>query len=142
MSKIAVIYWSGTGNTEKMAMAIAEGARAEQADVEVFTAAAFDVDQASSFDAFAFGCPSMGAEELESDEFLPMYEGVTPQLGGKKVALFGSYGWGDGEWMRTWQDEIAPCGAVLVDEGLILNEQPDEEGLATCAELGKKLATA
>ena len=105
MSKIAVVYWSGTGNTEQMAESVADGARNAGADVTTFTAAEFDADKMDEFDAIAFGCPSMGAEQLEEDEFEPMFTACESKLSGKKIALFGSYGWGDGEWMRNW-DEI------------------------------------
>ena len=107
MGKYAVVYWSGTGNTEAMAEEIAEGIRAEGKQAELFTAAEFSDGQVAEYDGIAFGCPSMGAEELESEEFAPMFEAVLPLLKEKKVALFGSYGWGDGEWMRNWQADIA-----------------------------------
>ena len=118
--KIAVIYWSGTGNTEAMASAVAEGAGAELYSVSQFSG---DV---SEYDRLAFGCPAMGAENLEEGEFEPFFEGIESKLSGKKVALFGSYGWGDGEWMREWAERVRNDGAVLVnDEGLIANETPD-----------------
>ena len=140
MSKVAIVYWSGTGNTEAMANHIAEGAKQSSADVSVFQASDFKIDQVAGFDALAFGCPSMGVEELEDGEFAPMFESVKGLLSGKKVALFGSYGWGDGEWMRTWQSDVEADGISLVAEGLIINEMPDAEGEASCMELGKKLA--
>lgn len=104
MSKIAVVYWSGTGNTEAMAGAVAEGVTGAGGEASLLTAAEFDPSLVDSFDAIAFGCPSMGSEELEESEFAPMFEGCEPKLKGKKIALFGSYGWGDGEWMRTWEE--------------------------------------
>ncbi len=103
MSKIAVVYWSGTGNTEAMANEVAEGAKAAGAEVDVLTASEFGADKMDAYDAVAFGCPAMGAEELEDSEFEPMFSDCEGKLGGKKIALFGSYGWGDGEWMRTWK---------------------------------------
>ena len=105
MSKVAVIYWSGTGNTEAMAQAVAEGAKAAGAEVDLLTCA--DVNGVEAYDAVALGCPAMGAEELEDSEFLPMLESIEAALVGKKTALFGSYGWGDGEWMRTWETRCA-----------------------------------
>jgi flavodoxin short chain len=105
MNKLAVIYWSGTGNTRAMAEAVAEGAKAAGAEASLLTCA--EVKDVSPFDAVALGCPAMGAEELEDSEFLPMLESIEPTLPGKKVALFGSYGWGDGEWMRTWEARCA-----------------------------------
>ncbi len=138
--KTAIVYWSGTGNTEAMANAVADGAKAAGAEVSVFTAAQFTAAEAGGFDAFAFGCPSMGAEELEDSEFAPMFESVKSLLPGKKVALFGSYGWGDGEWMRTWQADCEAAGISLVADGLICNEAPDDEAKAQCEALGKALA--
>ena len=133
--KIAVMYWSGTGNTEAMASAVAGGAGAELYSVSQFSG---DV---SEYDRLAFGCPAMGAENLEEGEFEPFFEGIESKLSGKKVALFGSYGWGDGEWMREWAERVRNDGAVLVnDEGLIANETPDDAALADCKDLGAKLA--
>lgn len=134
MSKIAVVYWSSTGNTQRMAEAVAEAAGAE-----LFEASAFDAAKAAAYDAIAFGCPAMGAEELEDGEFQPMFEDVKPTLSGKKVALFGSYDWGDGEWMRTWSDDCAAAGINLVAEGLICNLEPDDEAIAKCKALGEAL---
>ena len=104
MSKIAVVYWSGTGNTEAMANSVLKGAADKGAETKLFTASEFDKDAMDGFDAVAFGCPSMGTEELEDTEFEPMFSSLTDKLNGKKIALFGSYGWGDGEWMRNWED--------------------------------------
>ena len=114
MSKVAVVYWSGTGNTEAMASAVVDGVREGGAKAELFTASEFDTSMLSSFDAVAFGCPSMGSEQLEDSEFEPMFNSCEGDLGGKKIALFGSYGWGDGEWMRSWEETCTADGAVLV----------------------------
>ena len=103
MSKVAVVYWSGTGNTEAMATAVAQGAKDKGADAVLLTAVEFDAAMMDTFDAVAFGCPSMGSEQLEDTEFEPMFTACEAKLSGKKIALFGSYGWGDGEWMRTWE---------------------------------------
>ena len=135
MSKIAVIYWSGTGNTQQMAEAIAN-----QAHADLFAASEFSPEKAANYDAFAFGCSAMGAEQLEEDEFEPMWNAVAPVLGSKKVVLFGSYGWGGGEWMRTWEETCRGDGANLVSEGVICNEAPDDEAEAACQALGKALA--
>lgn len=133
--KTAVIYWSGTGNTEKMAQAIADAAGAELYSVSDFNGNIAD------YDRVAFGCPAMGAEVLEEDEFEPFFTGVEGQLSGKTIALFGSYGWGDGEWMRNWVDRCNAAGAVVIDgEGLIANETPSDDDLAACKVLGEKLA--
>ena len=134
MSKVGIIYWSSTGNTEAMAQAVEEGAKAAGADVEIMEVADADVDKALSYDVLALGCPAMGDEE----PFLSDLEG---KVSGKKVAVFGSYDWGVGEWMRTWCGRAKDAGAELVDdEGLIVNNTPDDEGLAACRELGGKLA--
>lgn len=141
MSKIAVVYWSGTGNTEQMANAVAEGAKEAGAEVSTLTADQFSAAKVAEFDAIAFGCPAMGAETLEEDEFEPMFTGCESALSGKKLALFGSYGWGDGEWMREWAERVRNDGAALVnDEGLTANETPDDAALADCKALGAKLA--
>ncbi len=132
MSKVAVVYWSGTGNTEEMATVIAQAASAEVFSVDRFTA-----DMAANYDAFAFGCPSMGAEELEDSEFEPLWNDVKGSLSGKKVALFGSYGWGDGEWMRTWADECA--GMDLVGT-CICQDAPDDDAQTELAALGAALS--
>ncbi len=140
MSKIAVVYWSGTGNTEAMASAVADGAKAAGAEVEQFTAADFSAAQLGNYDAVAFGCPSMGSEELEDSEFAPMFESCESGLSGKKIALFGSYGWGDGEWMRNWAETCKNDGAVLVADPVICNDAPDEEATEACKALGTALA--
>lgn len=138
--KIAVVYWSSTGNTEAMAQAVAEGARKAGASAELFTATEFDGGKVDAFDAIAFGCPAMGAEELEDSEFAPMFEGCESRLSGKKIALFGSYGWGDGEWMRTWEDTCRNDGASLVCDSVICQEAPDDDALNACRSLGEALA--
>ena len=140
MSKVAVVYWSGTGNTEAMAVSVADGVKKAGGEAVVLTAGEFDSSMAASFDAIAFGCPAMGAEELEEDEFEPMFSACESELKGKKIALFGSYGWGDGEWMRTWEERCVSLGAVIACESVIANEAPDDEAAAKCVELGEKLA--
>ena len=139
MSKIAVVYWSGTGNTEAMAAAVQEGAADNGAEAVVLTAAEFDASMVDSFDAIAFGCPSMGAEELEDSEFAPMFHSCESKLSGKKIALFGSYGWGDGEWMRNWEDTCKGDGAVFACDSVICNDAPDDDAVAACKELGAAL---
>ena len=134
MSKIAVIYWSGTGNTQQMAEAIAN-----QAHADLFAASEFTADKAANYDAFAFGCSAMGAEQLEEDEFEPMWNAVAPVLGSKKVVLFGSYGWGGGEWMHNWERDCRSSGIQLACDSVICNEAPDDAALAACQTLGKAL---
>ena len=139
MSKIAVVYWSGTGNTEAMANAVLKGAKDKGAEAELFTASDFSADMAADFDGIAFGCPSMGTEELEDSEFAPMFDSVKDKLSGKKIALFGSYGWGAGEWMRNWENDCKSCGAVLAAESAICNYAPDDAAAAQCEALGAAL---
>lgn len=141
MSKIAVVYWSGTGNTEAMANEVAEGAKAAGAEVDVLTASEFGADKMDTYDAVAFGCPAMGAEELEDSEFEPMFSDCEGKLGGKKIALFGSYGWGDGEWMRNWVEQMEGAGATVVGgEDAICQEAPDEDAQDELKAMGKQLA--
>ncbi len=140
MSKVAVVYWSGTGNTEMMATAVLDGIKETGAEGVMLTAAEFDASMMDSFDAIAFGCPSMGAEELEESEFAPMFSSCEANLAGKKIALFGSYGWGDGEWMRNWETTCKDAGAVLACDFVICNDAPDDDAVTACKALGKALA--
>lgn len=133
--KKAVVYWSGTGNTEAMAKAVAQGAGGAQ----VFTASEFSAAKAAEFDSIAFGCPAMGAEQLEESEFEPMFEGVKGALAGKRVALFGSYGWGGGDWMQLWEDSCREAGINLVCNSVICEGEPDSSALANCKALGAAL---
>jgi flavodoxin I len=139
MSKIAVVYWSGTGNTEAMAHAVAEGIKEKAADATLFTASEFTADQINNYDAIAFGCPSMGAEELEESEFEPMFASCENYLSNKNIALFGSYGWGGGEWMRSWEERCLADGANIVCDSVICNDAPDSEALSECRALGASL---
>ena len=140
MSKVAIVYWSGTGNTEAMANAVAEGAKAQGAEATLFSAGEFDAALMDNFDAVVFGCPAMGAEVLEEGEFEPMFSACEAKLAGKKIALFGSYGWGDGEWMRNWEETCAADGAALACESVICQETPDDDALTACRALGAALA--
>ena len=137
--KVSIVYWSGTGNTELMAASAAEGTKRAGADVEMLTAAEADASVLKS-DALLFGCPAMGAEELEETEFEPFFSAIEGKLAGKKVGLFGSYGWGDGEWMRTWEENCRDKGANLVCDSVICQETPDDEALSACRSLGEALA--
>jgi len=138
--KVAVVFWSGTGNTESMADAVWRGARSVGAESEIFTAGNFSAAMMDSYDAVAFGCPSMGSEQLEESEFAPMFEGCLDKLFGKKIALFGSYGWGDGEWMRTWSDVCKAAGAEFACDYVICNNEPDDDVLEKCRQMGVALA--
>ena len=139
MSKVAVVYWSGTGNTEAMANAVAEGAKDKGAEVSLIDAASFSSDQVSAYDGIAFGCPAMGDEVLEESEFDPMFTDVEQALAGKKIALFGSYGWGDGQWMRDWEERSKTAGAVLTTDSVMANNEPDDDAIAACKALGASL---
>ncbi len=140
MEKVLVVYWSGTGNTEAMANAIADGVKAAGAEVDVMHVS--ENPSLSDYTKIAFGCPAMGAEELEESEFEPYFSSVEGDLSGKKVALFGSYDWGSGDWMQTWQDRVSEAGATLFKEGLTVNLTPDDDALATCEEFGKEFANS
>lgn len=137
MSKVAIVFWSATGNTETMANCIAEGAGAA---ATIVPCAEMDAAKLGGYDVVAFGCPAMGAEVLEEDEFEPMFTGCEAGLNGKKIGLFGSYGWGDGQWMRDWQERCQADGAVLAAEPVIANEDPDDDAIAACKALGAALS--
>lgn len=134
MNRIAVVYWSGTGHTQAMAEAIAKACEGA-----LFTAAEFSADKLAEYDAVAFGCPAMGAEVLEESEFQPLFDACKPHLNGKKIALFGSYGWGDGEWMRTWEEDCLGTGAQLACESVICQDDPDADAIAACQHLAQAL---
>ena len=140
MKKTAVIYWSGTGNTEAMANAVLEGMKQAGADAALLSVDDVKADEVISFDAVAMGCPAMGAEVLEETEFEPLYQSIKDKLSGKPAALFGSYGWGDGEWMRSWEDDCKSAGIQLVCDSVICCEAPDDDALDACRKLGAALA--
>ena len=139
MKKAAVIYWSGTGNTEAMANAVAEGMKDAGAEVSLLSADAVSAADLAGLDAVALGCPAMGSEVLEDMEFEPMFDGCKSSLKGKRVALFGSYGWGGGEWMHNWERDCRSSGIQLACDSVICNEAPDDAVLAACQALGKAL---
>ncbi len=139
MAKLAVVYWSDTGNTEAMAHAVVEGAKEKGAEVDLFQASDFSVEHVGDYDAIAFGCPAMGSEELEDSEFDPMFTSVEPSLDGKDIALFGSYDWGDGQWMEDWEERCESAGANLALSSVIANLEPDEDALDECKKLGSGL---
>ena len=141
MSKVAVVFWSGTGNTGIMATKVAEGVTEAGGEATILPADQFNAEMMDSYDAIAFGCPSMGAEQLEESEFEPMFMECEPKLKGKKIALFGSYGWGDGEWMRDWAERMKNAGAVLLrEEGIITNDAPEDDMLEELKAAGQELA--
>ncbi len=138
---VSIVYWSGTGNTEAMANAVAEGVKAAGAEVKIIPVAEADSSVMNS-EAVLFGCPAMGNEELEESEFEPFFESVEGALKGKKIGLFGSYEWADGEWMRTWQARAEADGATMIADGLAVFGAPDEEGVEKCRALGEAAAKA
>ncbi len=139
MKKITVIYWSGTGNTEIMAKAIAESAKKDNVEVKLLRVADANIKDVEEADVLALGCPSMGSEVLEEDEMAPFIESIESTIKDKSVILFGSYGWGSGEWMENWEEQMLRYGSKLIAESLIINEEPDEEGLNQCYKFGQLL---
>ncbi|MBQ9625086.1 MAG: flavodoxin domain-containing protein [Clostridia bacterium] len=139
MKKAAVIYWSGTGNTEQMANAVLEGMKSAGAEAVSLTPSQVNDGVIDGLEAIAFGCPSMGAEVLEEEEFEPMFNGIKGKLAGKAVALFGSYGWGDGEWMRNWEADCKASGITLANECIICNEAPEADTVEDLKAMGAKI---
>lgn len=142
MKKIAVVYWSGTGNTEAMAKEIVEGIQEENHDADLIFCNQFTKDDIENYDAFAFGCPAMGAEELEEGDFEPMFEDVEDSFSNKPVLIFGSYEWADGEWMETWQERCEEKNINLVCDGIIAYDYPDDDALDKLRKASKKLVEA
>lgn len=141
MNQILIVYWSGTGNTAAMAEMVASGIREAGKEPVIIPAEEAAAEQLSSFQAAAFGCPSMGDETLEESVMEPFVEAAEKNVSGKTIGLFGSYGWGDGQWMRDWEDRMKAAGATVVGgEGVICQETPDDEALENCKALGKELA--
>ena len=134
MGKAAVVFYSGTGNTEAMADIVVAALGADKFECGDFNAA-----KAADYDAIAFGCPAMGDEVLEESAFQPMWDDVKGSLSGKKVALFGSYGWGDGQWMRDWEADAQANGVALACDSVICNDAPDAEATAALEALAKAI---
>jgi flavodoxin short chain len=141
MKKICIAYWSGTGNTETMAKSVAKGATDAGGEVVLKSVDSVSVDMVKGADALAFGSPAMGDEVLEEGEMEPFIASLSAaDIRGKKLGLFGSYDWGDGQWMRTWVDRMKGLGAAVDSEGIIAQLDPNEEALGLCYALGKRLA--
>ena len=140
MDKVIVAYWSQTGNTAAMAAAIGEGITEAGKEAVVTDISSVSMDDLQAASAFALGCPAMGAENLEESEFEPMFTEVEGSLSGKKIALFGSYGWGSGEWMADWEERSKAAGAVLATDSVICQEAPDDDAVENCKKLGAALA--
>lgn len=142
--KTKIVYWSGTGNTEMIAAEICKAAKGAGAEIEVVNVADADVNEIKDFDVIALGCPAMGDEVLEEDEFEPFFEALESHLKGKKVAIFGSYSWNEGKWMRDWEERVKTAGAnLLTGSGLDIYEAPDcDEDFKKCEQMGIAIATA
>ena len=139
MMDVAIVYWSGTGNTEKMAELVAQGVKEAGGNAHMYAPKDFTADEAEKYSAIAFGCPAMGDEELEDGEFKPMFNEVRPLLSDKNAVLFGSYGWGDGEWMRQWNDDCSSAGCQIIKEPVMANYEPDASVSEACINLGAAL---
>ena len=143
MDKVTIVFWSQSGNTESMANAVAEGVTAAGKEAVVVDVASASLDDLKAAKGFAMGCPAMGAEVLEESEMEPFVADVEGFASGKKIGLFGSYGWGDGQWMRDWEARMSGAGATIVGgEGVICQEAPDADAMEQCKALGKALANA
>ena len=140
MSEVIVAFWTGTGNTAEMAEYVAEGIKEGGAEAKVVSVDDISAADLKDAKAFALGCPSMGVEQLEESTMEPFVEEVCGFASGKTIGLFGSYGWGDGEWMHNWEDKCKEDGAVLVSDGVICQEEPDDDAVESCKALGKALA--
>ncbi|MDR1950060.1 MAG: flavodoxin [Spirochaetaceae bacterium] len=141
MKKVLIAFWSGTGNTEAMANSVAKGAKDAGGEVTVKPVSAVTPALVAESEALAFGCPAMGDEILEEGEMEPFIASLgSAELGNKPLGLFGSYDWGDGQWMRSWVERMKGQGALVDGEGLITQLEPTEESLLQCYELGKRLA--
>lgn len=141
MDKVTIVYWSQSGNTESMANAVAEGVTEAGKEAEVVEVSSASLEDLKTAKGFALGCPAMGCEVLEESEMEPFVCDVEGFAAGKTIALFGSYGWGDGQWMCDWVDRMSAAGATVVNgEGVICNEAPEDDTLEACKDLGKQLA--
>lgn len=141
MKRIAIVYYSGTGNTEALAKTVVEGVQQAGGEARLISAGMFSADMLDSYDAYAFGCPAMGAESLEDEIFEPMFDSLLPKLSGRLIGLFGSYGWGDGEWMRLWLRTTVESGARVATDPVIAQDAPDAETLAQARNLGIALCS-
>lgn len=140
MGKIPVVFWSGTGNTEKMAIAISEEIKKVGVESELIRVADAKVDEVAKAEVIALGCSAMGAEQLEESEFEPFFTDLEEKLNGKRILLFGSYGWGTGEYMKVWEERVITAGGLLVEESILAENNPEPDVLEKCKEVGKTLA--
>lgn len=140
MKKAIIVYWSGTGNTEIMAEAIKEGMEQAQFEIEFVEVYDTTVEHVLKYEKILLGCPSMGLEELEEEDFEPFMQELEKQIKNKQIALFGSYGWGEAEWMVPWQERILDSGATLFEKGLTINSTPSGDEEDECIAFGKRFA--
>lgn len=141
MSKVNIVYWSGTGNTEAMANYIAQGVQEAGAEGVLLPVSAANADELKKEKVFALGCPSMGAEQLEEMDMEPFMCELETGIAGKQIVLFGSYGWGNQEWMRDWEQRVAEAGATVINgEGIAVNDAPDDDAAERCKDAGRALA--
>ena len=138
--KMKILFWSGTGNTETMARLISKGIKDTGKEVELINISHNTIPDIKNESIIVLGCPSMGEEELEESEFLPFFESIEPYLNGKKVLLFGSYGWGNGQWMRNWEERVQDLGAVVSLDPIIINYAPEGDTETECIDYGKQIA--
>ena len=142
MSEVIVAFWTGTGNTAEMAEYVAEGIKEGGAEAKVVSVDDISAADLKDAKAFALGCPSMGVEQLEESTMEPFVEEVCGFASGKTIGLFGSYGWGDGEWMRNWEERMKNAGAILVTgAGIIANEAPDGAAIDALKAAGKEMVS-
>ncbi|CUP89300.1 flavodoxin [Clostridium baratii] len=138
--KINIIYYSSTGNTEEMANLIARGAKEEGAEVNLMTFGEASVDDVKNCDVVLLGGPAMGAENLEESEVAPFVESIEGEVSGKKMVLFGSFGWGGGAYMTEWENRMEENGAELLEKEVVVQEAPEGDDVEKLIELGKKIA--
>lgn len=140
MKRAIIVYWSGTGNTEIMAEAIKEGMEDAGLNVDLKEVYDVSIEEVLKYDKIALGCPSMGLEELEEEDFEPFMQKLEINLANKQIALFGSYGWGEAEWMELWEKRIVKAGASLFEKGLVINSTPSSDEEDECIEYGTRFA--
>ena len=132
--KKAIVYSTTTGNTEKMAEAVKSGAEKSGAEVIYTTADAANADEVLASDLILLGSPAMGDEVLE-DSMETFFASIEGKISGKKIGIFGSYDWGDGQWLRDWADRVTAAGATCVN-GEGLKNHLDEIEEDACKALG------
>ncbi|MCH4207415.1 MAG: flavodoxin domain-containing protein [Solobacterium sp.] len=140
MKKIAVVYFTGTGNTQELAEQVEAGAKSKGAETELLFSDELDTERIDSYDGIAFGCPASGTEQLNG-MFYGSYDHYRPYLKGKRVVLFGSWGWGGGKYMNEWKVQARGDGMILAADPVTCKKKPDEAALQACFKLGEILAS-